>query len=175
MRERTTLVLSGVVLLLAGTAWQQGGWELALAGVVGGLQSLFLMAPLLLCAFFIAGLIQNLLTQERVTHWLGKGSGWRGILLACVSGVLIPGGPYVYYPIALTLLRAGASLGVVVAFVSAKNLWPIVRLPLEFALLGPRLTLARLVASLLVPPLLGFLAQALAGRQVEHIRQGIKL
>ena len=70
MQERTTLVLSGVVLLLAGTAWLRGGWELALAGIAGGFQSLFLMAPLLLCAFFLAGLIQNLLTQERVTHWL---------------------------------------------------------------------------------------------------------
>jgi uncharacterized membrane protein YraQ (UPF0718 family) len=48
----------------------------------------------LLCAFLIAGLIQVLLTQEKVAYWLGEGSGWRGILLACISGALIPGGPY---------------------------------------------------------------------------------
>ncbi len=174
MRDYTILILSGVVFLLAGAAWQSGGWELVLAGVVGGVATLLLVAPLLLCAFLIAGLIQVLLTQEKVAYWLGEGSGWRGIFLACISGALIPGGPYVYYPIAAALLRAGASLGVLVAFVSAKNVWPVVRLPLEFALLGPRLTVARLLTTFLIPPLLGFLAQVLAGRQVEAIRENLK-
>ncbi len=175
MRDYTTPILSGVVLLLAGAAWLSGGWELVLAGVVGGVRTLLLIAPLLLCAFLIAGLIQVLLTQEKIAYWLGEGSGWRGIFLACISGALLPGGPYVYYPIAVTLLRAGASLGVVVAFISAKNVWSVVRLPLEFALLGPRLTVARLLTTFLVPPLLGFLAQALAGRQVEAIRENINV
>ena len=175
MRDYTTPILSGVVLLLAGAAWLSGGWELVLAGVVGGVRTLLLVAPLLLCAFLIAGLIQVLLTQEKIAYWLGEGSGWRGIFLACISGALLPGGPYVYYPIAVTLLRAGASLGVVVAFISAKNVWSVVRLPLEFALLGPRLTVARLLTTFLVPPLLGFLAQALAGRQVEAIRENINV
>jgi len=175
MRDYTPLIMSGVVLLLAGAAWLSGGWELVLAGVVGGVRTLLLIAPLLLCAFLIAGLIQVLLTQEKIAYWLGEGSGWRGIFLACISGALLPGGPYVYYPIAVTLLRAGASLGVVVAFISAKNVWSVVRLPLEFALLGPRLTVARLLTTFLVPPLLGFLAQALAGRQVEAIRENINV
>jgi len=175
MRHYTTLILSGVVLLLAGAAGLSGGSKLVLAGVVGGAKTLFLVAPLMLCAFLISGLMQVLGTQDKVAYWLGEGSGWRGIFLACISGALIPGGPYVYYPVAATLLRAGASLGVLVAFVSAKNVWPVMRLPLEFALLGPRLTMARLLTTLLVPPLLGFLSQALAGRQVEAIRENIKL
>ncbi len=174
MRDYTILILGGIVLLLAGAAWRSGGWELVLAGAVGGVKTLLLVAPLLLCAFLIAGLIQVLLTQEKVAYWLGEGSGWRGIFLACIGGALIPGGPYVYYPIAAALLRAGASLGVLVAFVSAKNVWPVVRLPLEFAVLGPRLTVARLLTTFLIPPLLGFLAQALAGRQVEAIRENLK-
>ena len=70
--------------------------------------------------------------------------------------------------------RAGASLGVLVAFVSAKSVWSVVRLPLEFALLGPRLTVARLLTTFLIPPLLAFLAQALAGRQIEAIRENLK-
>ncbi len=175
MRDHTTLILGGVVLLLAGAAWLSGGWELVLAGFLDGVKTLLQVAPLLLCAFLIAGLIQVLLTEEKVTYWLGERSGWRGIFLACISGALIPGGPYVYYPIAATLLRAGASLGVLVAFVSAKHVWPVVRLPLEFALLGPRLTVARMLTTFLVPPLLGFLSQALAGRQVEAIRENLKL
>ena len=84
----------------------------------------------------------------------------------------MPGGPYVYYPIAAVLLRSGASLGVLVAFVTAKNLWSLSRLPLEFALLGPQLTIIRFGATLLLPPLLGLLAEALFGHRVEAIRRG---
>ena len=85
----------------------------------------------------------------------------------------MPGGPYVYYPIAAALLQAGAGLGVLVAFITAKNLWTVTRLPLEFALLGPRLTIVRFVVTLLIPPLLGLLAELFFGRQVERIREAM--
>jgi uncharacterized membrane protein YraQ (UPF0718 family) len=79
----------------------------------------------------------------------------------------------VYYPIAAALLQAGAGMGVLVAFVSAKNIWSVTRLPLEFALLGPRLTVIRVVVTSILPPLLGILAEGFFGRQVERIREEI--
>jgi uncharacterized membrane protein YraQ (UPF0718 family) len=171
MRDRTPIVLAVVALALAGLAWWRGGPELALAGLAQGGKTLLRVVPLLLAAFLIAGLAQTLVTREAVTRWLGAGSGWRGVALACLGGALMPGGPYAYYPIAGVLLKAGASLGVLVTFVTAKNLWSVSRLPLEFALLGPRLTLVRLAVTLILPPLLGLLAEALFGRHVERIRQ----
>ena len=60
----------------------------------------------------------------------GSRLGWKGIGLACLAGAMIPGGPYVYYPIAAVMLHNGAGLGVLVAFVVAKNLWSVSRLPL---------------------------------------------
>lgn len=173
MKDRTTLALVGVALALAGVAWWRDGPELALAGLVQGGKILVGVVPLLIAAFLIAGLIQTLVTKEVVTRWLGAGSGWRGIALACMGGALIPGGPYVYYPIAAALLQAGANLGVLVAFVTAKNLWTMTRLPLEFALLGPRLTAIRFVATLIMPPLLGFLAEILFGHHIQRIQEAI--
>jgi uncharacterized membrane protein YraQ (UPF0718 family) len=174
MKDRTTLFLIGVALALAILSWQQGGASLALEGVVSGGRLLLSVIPLLLAAFLIAGLIQALVTQDVVTRWLGTEAGWRGIGLACLGGALIPGGPYVYYPIAAVLLKSGASLGVLVAFVTAKNLWSVSRLPLEFALLGPQLTAVRFGLTLVVPPLLGFLADWLFGNKVEQIRAGVQ-
>lgn len=174
MKDRTILFLIGVALALAVVAWNMGGSSLALAGLASGGRILLSVVPLLLAAFLIAGLIQVLVTQEMVTRWLGTESGWRGIALACLGGALMPGGPYVYYPIAAVLLKSGASLGVLVAFVTAKNLWSVSRLPLEFALLGGRLTAVRFALTLVVPPLLGFLADWLFGGRVEQIRAGVQ-
>ncbi len=172
MRDRIPIFLALVALALAGLAWRQGGVALVLAGLMAGGETLFSVTILLLAAFLVAGLIQVLVTREMVTRWLGAGAGWRGILLACLGGALMPGGPYVYYPIAAALMNAGASLGVLVAFVTAKNLWTLSRLPLEFALLGPNLTVIRFVITLVMPPLLGFAAEALFGGWMERIRQG---
>jgi len=175
MRKRkidwTILLLSAVALVLAGLAWQRDGFALVLEGLKQGGLTLVGVTPLLLAAFLIAGLTQVLISRALVERWLGSNAGWRGILVACLAGALIPGGPYVYYPIAGSLLGSGAGVGVLVAFVTAKNLWSVTRLPYEFALLGPQLTMLRYALTFIVPPLLGFAAEALFGRYIGRIRE----
>ncbi len=172
--DRTTSFLIIVALALAGLAWVRGGGTLVLKGIELGAGTLLSVTPLLIAAFLVAGLTQVLISKEMVERWLSASAGWRGILLACFAGALIPGGPYVYYPIAGSLLTSGAGLGVLVAFITAKNLWSISRLPYEFALLGPELTLTRYVFTLIFPPLLGFLAEALFGRNIDILRAAVK-
>ncbi|MEN8243149.1 MAG: permease [Chloroflexota bacterium] len=171
MRDKSAIILILVVLLLAVVL----GLERGLAGIWEGLQSggavLWSVVPLLAAAFLVAGLTQVLVTEEFVKEWLGAASGWRGIALACLAGALIPGGPYVYYPITAVMLHNGAGLGVLVAFVAAKNLWSISRFPLEVALLGWELTLIRYAITLVIPPIFGALTQSLFGRHLETIRR----
>lgn len=174
MQRRVNGLLLGAALILAGIAWLQGGAPLALAGVQRGLQELLGVVPLLIAAFFVAGMVQALVTRDLVERWLGREAGWRGILLASLGGALIPGGPYVYYPIAAVLLRSGAGLGVLVAFVTAKNLWSVSRLPIEVALLGPHLAFARYAVTFFIPPLAGMLAELLAGHRIERIREAMQ-
>lgn len=172
--DRTTLFLLLVAVVLAGVAWKQGGSQAALEGLIAGGKTLWRVTPLLVAAFVVAGLTQALVSRETIERWLGRGAGWRGILLACLGGALIPGGPYVYYPIAGALLKSGAGLGVLVAFVTAKNLWSLSRIPLEIALLGTRLTLIRFGLTFIVPPLLGFLAESLFGGRIDAIREAME-
>jgi uncharacterized membrane protein YraQ (UPF0718 family) len=172
--DRTTLFLTGVALGLAALAWAQGGVNKAFEGLVNGGRTLLRVTPLLLAAFLLAGLIKVLVSREVIEHWLGTRAGWRGIMLACFAGALIPGGPYVYYPLAGALLHSGAGLGALVAFVTAKNLWSVTRLPYEFALLGTQLTLIRYGLTLVVPPLLGMLAEALFGSTIDRIREAVR-
>ena len=171
--DRTTLFLTGVALALAVVAWRQGGAEKTLEGLVNGGRTLLSVTPLLLAAFLLAGLVQILISREVVERWLGSRSGWRGILLACLAGALIPGGPYVYYPLAGALLHSGAGVGSLIAFVTAKNLWSVTRLPFEFALLGTQLTLIRYGLTLVIPPLLGMLSETLFGSAIDRIREAV--
>ncbi len=168
------LFLLLVAIILAALAWSKGGSSLTLAALLNGLQTLTSVIPLLIAAFLIAGFTQVLIPAEVIEKWLGAGSGWRGLFIASLAGGLIPGGPYVYYPIAGGLLKAGAGIGVLVSFISAKNLWSVSRLPFEFALLGPRLTLIRYALTFLVPPLLGALSELIFGRYVQRIRDAVQ-
>jgi uncharacterized membrane protein YraQ (UPF0718 family) len=170
MRDKTPLILAIAAAVLAVVLGVSHGPVAIWEGVLKGGAVLWSVIPLLIAAFLVAGLTQVLVTKEFVEQWLGAASGWKGILLACLAGALIPGGPYVYYPIAAVLLQNGAGLGVLVSFVVAKNLWSVSRLPLEVALLGMELTLIRFVITLVIPPLVGVVTQTLFGRFQEIIR-----
>lgn len=167
-------ILGLVTLGLAFLAWQKGGFELVWQGFQGGGSLLLKELPLLAAAFLTAGLLQSLVKKEAIERWLGSESGWRGLALACLGGALIPGGPYAYYPIAGALLSSGAGIGVLIAFVTAKNLWSLSRLPMEFALLGTRITLIRYAITFLFPPLLGLLAETFFGHHLESVREAMK-
>ncbi len=172
-KDQTPYFLAAVAVLLAILAWGRGGAPLALSGLQSGGNILLSVIPLLIAAFLTAGLIQALVSKEMVTRWLGAESGWKGLALACLGGALIPGGPYVYYPIAGALLNTGAGIGVLVAFVTAKNLWSVSRIPMELALLGPELTFVRYAITFIIPPLMGFLAELIFGKFIEKIRAGV--
>lgn len=150
------------ILVTMAMAWYFGGVGFVLAGLQEGGQFILRMTPWLAVAFFMERLtdqlLQRYLSPETALHHLGTESGWRALGWACLAGALFPGGPYAYYPFVGTLMRAGTNPRLLVAFIAAKNLWSVTRLPLEFALLSPRLTLARIAVTFFIPPLLGIAA-----------------
>ena len=165
----------GVVALgLVALAYAGGGAERVAAGLeIGGIM-LARVFLLLLLAFSTAGLVSVLVSEEQVRRWLGKEAGWRGVLLGGLAGALMPGGPYAYFPLAATFLVSGAEIGSVMSFVIAKNLWTLSRLPLEVALIGPRITFVRYGVTLAFPLLLGLVTNMLFSRTTEKVRESIR-
>jgi len=155
-----TFIMGGVALSLLAMGYQKGG-GVHLAGLRAGFGMLVEILPLLIFAFIIAGMVQVMLPQETIARWVGEASGLRGIMVGSLAGGLCPGGPFVSLPIAAGLLRAGAGMGTMVAFLTGWSLWAVSRLPMEVGILGWKLTFARLAATLVFPPLSGILAQAL--------------
>ena len=114
--------------------------------------------------FIFAGLIEVLVPPSTMSRWLGAEQMGRGIVIGWIAGLLLPGGPYVFFPVAANLVRNGAAPGPLIALLTAKTLVsPIRMLTYEAPLLGWPLTLARFVPGVLLPPVMGVVGQWLFG------------
>lgn len=168
------LVMGAACLGLCLLALSQGGGQRLLAGLYQGGGMLLRLSPLLLLAFACAGLMTVIIPEETISRWLGRDSGWKGLLVGGIAGALLPGGPFLFFPIAASLLVSGAGLGTVVCFVTAKNLWTLSRLPIEIALLGPKLTFVRYAATAAFPILAGLASDWLFRGASESVRNEIR-
>ena len=114
--------------------------------------------------FLLAGLIEVLIPQPVLSRWLGGERMGQGILIGWAAGLVMPGGPYVFFPVAANLFRNGAAPAPLITLLTAKTLVsPIRTLTYEAPLLGWPLTLARFIPGVLLPPVLGLLGQWLFG------------
>lgn len=158
-----TLVMVALAVILLCIAYAKGG-NVAKEGMIRGVRLLVNIMPLLLCAFIVAGMVQVLIPSDPLTRLIGAEAGWRGIIIGCIAGGVAPGGPYVVMPMALVLIQAGASIGMVVAFLTSWGLCSLPRLPLEVGILGWKVALIRLMWTSIFPPIAGALAQMLFGK-----------
>ncbi|MFC1885223.1 permease [Thermodesulfobacteriota bacterium] len=155
-----TIVMGSLAIILFVIAYSKGGGE-HIRGTKYAAEMIVEIIPLLAFAFIIAGMVQVLLPQDVIAKWVGEESGLRGILIGSFTGGLCPGGPFVSLPIAAGLMRSGASIGTMVAFVTGWSLYAVSRLPMEVGILGWKFTSIRLASTLVFPPLAGIIAQAL--------------
>ena len=156
----STLLMGGLALMLLGIGYYRGEGQ-HVAGLKFALRVVVQIMPLLIFAFIVAGMVEVLLPREALSRWIGAESGFKGILLATLAGGVCPGGPYVSLPIVAGLLRSGASIGVVVAFLTSWSLWAVARLPMEVGILGWRVTLIRVASTFFFPPIAGLIARLL--------------
>jgi len=152
-----TIIMGLLAIALAFISYNKGGGEHIL-GLKSAGNMLIQIVPLLIFAFIVAGMIQVLIPQEMISKWIGAESGFRGLLIGSALGGLTPGGPFVSMPIAAGLLRTGASIGTMVAFISGWSLWAITRLPMEVGLMGWKFTLIRIACTFFFPPIAGLIA-----------------
>lgn len=153
----------GVAVLLGGLAWWRGGMPLVYEGLSSGWKLLIRLGLVIAVSLVVAGIAEVLVPEAWVKSALGEGSGWRGILIGTMAGVVTPAGPYIAMPIAAVMLRTGAGIGPVVAFVTGWSLLALHRLlAWEIPLVGVRFAVLRWTVCLLLPIFAGFLAGLIA-------------
>lgn len=132
------------------------------------------IAPRIVLAMFVAGLVEAVLPKDKVAYWVGAESGMRGLLIATAAGALTPGGPITSFPFVVALYMAGADRGSLVAYLTAWSLLGFQRVTVwEMPLLGLDFVWVRTLANLPFPIMAGLLARWLPGIE-PRVQPGVK-
>jgi uncharacterized membrane protein YraQ (UPF0718 family) len=108
-----------------------------------GLKSLEGILPQLIAVLVAVALILAVFNAATISRYLGAASGWMGVVIAALVGAitLIPG--FVAFPAAGELLRSGAGVLQIAAFVSSLMMVGVITLPMEIQYFGKRAAIAR--------------------------------
>jgi uncharacterized membrane protein YraQ (UPF0718 family) len=159
--DTDVLVMGGLVIVMAAWAYSRDA-SLPLRGLQAGAQLLTDVWLPLLLGFCLAGLFEVMVSKDLLVRWMGEESGFQGIVLGWLTGLLIPGGPYVVFPVAAALFKEGMGIGPLLTFITAKSLLsPIRMFTWEVPFLGWPFVIARTVPSLLLPPIVGLVGHRL--------------
>jgi len=117
------------------------------------------MVVILIPVAVLMGLFEVLVPKQLIGKYLGRESGWKGVLLALLFGTAPTGPLYVAFPIAAMLLKKGASPLNVIILLDA---WAAIKIPqllIEARFLGPSFMLVRLALTVPSAILMGWLIQ----------------
>jgi uncharacterized membrane protein YraQ (UPF0718 family) len=161
MTQATIILIVLALILLAYALYRRDGSHQR--GLELGWATLKRTLPLLLVAFAIVGYVETLAPQELVSQWIGPDSGWTGLLIGTLAGMLMPGGPYVIFPLIAAIYSSGAGMGPTLAMITAWSSLALLSVSFELPFLGWRFTLVRLSVGLVIPPLVGLIGVLLFG------------
>lgn len=117
------------------------------------------MVVILIPVAVLIGLFEVWVPKQLIGKYLGRESGWKGIVLSFLFGMAPTGPLYAAFPIAGMLLQKGASPLNVVVFLNA---WAAIKIPqllVETKFLGPNFMLVRLASTVPSAVLMGWLIQ----------------
>jgi uncharacterized membrane protein YraQ (UPF0718 family) len=106
------------------------------------------MLGLLPCAFVLIGLFDVWVKQRTIERHFGRGAGIRGYVWIMLLAGMTVGGLYIAFPMAYSLSRKGARLGIVFSYVGFAGVCRIPMILFEASFMGWRFTAVRLVLSI---------------------------
>ncbi len=124
-------------------------------------RALLKTAPSLLTVLGIVGLTLGILTPETISTMVGAEAGFTATIVAAILGAvtLIPS--LVAFPLAGSLLRSGATVMTISAFITTLVMVGIVTAPMEIKTLGKKFTLLRnglgFLAALIIAGMMGMI------------------
>ena len=118
--------------------------------------------PRVIAALTLAGFIWILMPRDRFSKLVGRYSGFTGLVLAEIAGIITPGGPVSAFPFLAIIGKAGADRGIMVTYITSWALLGIQRLFVwDLPFMGADITATRFLVSLPLPIIAGLIAQRL--------------
>jgi uncharacterized membrane protein YraQ (UPF0718 family) len=116
-------------------------------------------APSLIALLAIVGLTLGILTPQTISRLVGVEAGFTATILASILGAITLIPSLIAFPLAGSLLRSGATITTISAFVTTLVMVGVVTMPLEIKELGKRFTILRnglgFLAALIIAAIMG--------------------
>lgn len=159
--EKGMIVFTLMVYVLS-AAYSPSTREKTIRSVEMGARSLARISLLLLSGVLLGSFVGTFLPRELVSSLLGRESGFTGILLGTLFGAVMPGGPYVLFPIVASLFSSGAAISPLISMIFAWQCISLTRIPTDLGYLatveGQKLIWLRVLIGVPIPILAGALA-----------------
>jgi uncharacterized membrane protein YraQ (UPF0718 family) len=144
------IVTFGALFVLALHDRAKAGQALRVA-----IKSFVSIFPSMLAVVGLVGLLLGVVSPEVISRYLGQGAGWWATIIAALTGALMYIPSIIGFPLAASLLRSGASIATIAAFLTTLVMVGTVTLPLEFKHLGKKMALGRNLLSLVFAFIIG--------------------
>ncbi len=156
------MIIFTLIVYLFSAVYSPSTREKTVRSVETGTRSLVRISLLLLSGIFLGSFVGTFLPRGLVSDLLGGESGFTGIVLGTLFGAVMPGGPYVLFPIIAALFSSGAAIPSLIAMIFAWQCISLTRIPTDLGYLaaveGQWLIWLRVLIGFPIPILAGVLA-----------------
>jgi uncharacterized membrane protein YraQ (UPF0718 family) len=121
------------------------------------------MALPVLATLWAIGFLLTFLSPALISRAVGENSGWQGIVLSALFGSIVLIQAFIAFPLAGSILRQGASVSAIAAFVTTLVMVGTVTVPLEIKFFGKKFTFWRNFLSFIFAIFIALIMGALLG------------
>jgi uncharacterized membrane protein YraQ (UPF0718 family) len=154
----TTIVIYALLAICLAVSLWKSRQKTKQAFIVAG-KALWKMAPGLLAIVGVVGLIIGVLPPETIARIVGEEAGLMASIMAAILGAITLIPALISFPLAASLLRSGATVTTIAAFITTLVMVGFITAPMEIKALGKKFTLLRnglsFTAALIIAALMG--------------------
>lgn len=125
------------------------------------LKTFFRIFPTIIIIVVFIGFLLGFLPPEIISAVVGDRAGFLGVLAAAILGSVLFIPALISFPLAASLLKGGASIMSVAAFITTLTMVGIVTLPLELREMGKKITILRNVFSFIFAVIIALIMGAI--------------
>ncbi|HBA04301.1 MAG TPA: permease [Clostridium sp.] len=140
-------------------------WDLGTKSFINAQSSFIQMLSVLPPIMILLGLIDVWVPKEALIKYMGKNSGFTGVLIAILIGSIAAGPMYAAFPFTAVLLKKGVKFSNIIIFMNAWCVTKISTLLFEISAIGYAFTLSRLVIDIPGVIIMGYLVEGLMKKE----------